>query len=166
VPKDWPEYEAARRTTRRRFIIGGVLAAAGTLACGGLLAVPMLRQGPYPNRPDGVQVLDDLRFSVLVAVSRLLLGDTEDHEAVVRRIDTTLASLPLTARRTLLSLPPLLEGSGLLFGGPVSPFSELPHAQQRKLMEGWARSHILICRQCVATLRELVVTHGVGARPW
>jgi hypothetical protein len=166
VPKPWPEYEAARRTSRRRFIIGGVVATAGMLACGGLLAVPFLRQGPYPKRPDGLLVLDDLRYSVLLAVSRLILGDTADHEAVVRRIDTTVASLPLSARRTLLSLPPLLEGSGLLFGGPVSPFSELPQAQQRRLMEGWARSHILICRQCITTLRELVVVHGVGARPW
>ncbi len=166
MPKDWPEYEAARRTSRRRFIIGGVLAAAGTLVCGGLLAVPMLRQGPYPARPDGLLVLDDLRFAVLVAVSRLILGADADHEAVVRRIDATVASLPLSARRTLLSLPPLLEGSGLLFGGPVSPFSELPQDQQRRLMEGWARSHILISRQCICALRELVVTHGVGARPW
>ena len=166
MPRAWPEYEAARRTSRRRFIIGGVLATAGTLACGGLLAVPFLRQGPYPKRPDGLEVLDDLRHAVLVAVSQLILGDAADHEAVVRRIDTTVASLPLSARRTLLSLPPLLEGSGILFGGPVSPFSELPPSQQRRVMEGWARSHILICRQCVATLRELVVTHGVGAQPW
>ncbi len=162
----WPEYEAARRTTRRRFIVGGVLAVAGAVACGGLLATPFLRQGPYPPRPDGLKVLDDLRFHVLVVVARLILGEGVDHEAVVARIDGTLAVLPMSIRRTILSMPPLLEGSGVMFGGRLCPFTELPADGQRRVMEGWAASHVLLCRQCIATLRELVVAHHHGSRPW
>ena len=166
MTSSWPEYEAARRTTRRRFILGGVLATAGVLACAGLLATPFLRQGPYPDRPSGLRVLDDLRAHVLHVVAGLVLGPDVDADAVVQRIDETLHGLALPLRRTILSMPPLLEGSGFLFGGRLCPFTELPPDGQRRVMESWAGSHVLLSRQCVATLRELVITHHLGARPW
>lgn len=164
MPVNWPEYEAARRKSRRRFIIGLALAAAGTVAGAGLLATPFIRQGPYPRRPDGLQVLDDLRYHVLRAVAMVILPGGVEPEPALLRLDETLAGVDVHLRRSLLATPTLLEGSGFLLAGHLSPFSELPAAEQARILEQWATSHLLVCRDAVATMRQLVVVHHYGVQ--
>ena len=164
MPVTWPEYEAARRKSRRRFIVGLALAGVGTLAGVSLLATPFLRQGPYPSRPKGLKTLDDLRYHVLRAVALVILPAGADPAPALLRLDETLAGVDLHLRRALLATPTLLEGSGFLLAGRLSPFSELPADEQARVLDRWAASHLLVCREAVATMRQLVVVHHYGGQ--
>jgi len=164
MPLTWPEYEAARRKSRRRFIVGLSLAGVGAVVGAGLLATPFLRQGPYPPRPDHLRALDDLRYHVLRAVALVVLPAGDDPAPALRRLDGTLAGLNVHLRRSLLAAPTLLEGSGFLLAGRLSPFSELTADEQDRVLDRWSGSHLLVCREAVATMRQLIVIHHYGAR--
>ncbi len=168
MKSDWPEYEVAARaarTTRRRFLLAAGAAAAAVVTGLGLTATPFLRQGPYPPRPADIDVLDDLRYHVFAAVAAVLLPSDVDPASVLRRLDATLADLEPGLRRGTLALPTLLEGSGFILGGRLLPFSELDPQQQRRVLDRWAASPLLISRQAVASLRQLILTHHYGADP-
>jgi len=163
TPARWAEYEVARRRSRRRFLAAGLLGIVGLVAGTAVIATPFLRQGPYVPRPDGIDVLDDMRYAVLRAVALALLPGGVDPAPALARLDRTLGSLDLTLRRSLLAMPALIEGSGVLFGGQLCPFSELPTAERQHVLDRWAGSHLLVCRQAVAEMRQLILMHHYGA---
>jgi len=159
VTRDWPEYKRALRLSRRRMVIAVGAAAASMVTCAGLVATPVLRRGPYAERPTGLLLLKDLDYAVYQALGALILGQDEDLDAVIRRIDRTLAELDPLLRRQLLSYPMVLEGSGFVGGGRLRPFTELPQADQRRVFEHWAGSHVLLWRQVATSLRQLLTAH-------
>jgi hypothetical protein len=164
----WPEYEAAAaaaRTTRRRFLLAAGAGLAAVVTGIGLTATPLLRQGPYPPRPDGLEVLDDLHHHVLMTVAALLLPAGVDPAPTLGRLDTTLAALEPGMRRGFLAVPTLLEGSGFVLGGRLLPFTELSIEQQQRVLDRWSASPLLISRQAVVSMRQLILMHHYGAGP-
>ncbi len=159
----WPELEAARRTTRRRVVIGLAAATASMVTCAGVVALPMLRRGPYPPHPTGLLALDAVGYHVLCAMAAALLPGRVDPDPVVRRVDETLASFDPMMRKLIGSYPTLLEGSGLLAGGRLQPFTELPAEDQRRVLLRWSDSPVLLWRQAALTLRQLIAAHHYGA---
>lgn len=155
----WPEYEQARRATRRQFLLltGGAVAAMA--AFGGLIATPLLRRGPYPTGPVTWSVLGDLDAQVLRAVVAVVLGADVDPEPIVERVDATLDRIDPALRQGLMASFPFLEGGGFVFGGRLRPFTELPLDSRERVFDRWASSRILVCRQTTALLRDLVVVH-------
>lgn len=129
---------------------------------GGLIATPLMRRGPYPARPSGLHVLDEGAAHVLGGVVAVFLGTDEDPLPVIRRVDATLAALDPSLRKGLLAIFPFLEGSGFLLGASLAPFSELPTDAQARVLRRWSESHVLVCRQAVASLRDLVLVHRFG----
>ena len=131
----WPELDQARRLTRRKVLALTGAAGASMVTCAGLVALPVLRRGPYGPRPTGLLVLDTTGYHVLCAVSAVVLGDAADPDAVVRRVDETLATLDPLMRKLMLSYPALLEGGGFVAGGRLRPFTDLPATDQRQVLE-------------------------------
>ncbi len=157
----WPEYEAARRATRRQFLLlaGGTCAVMA--ASGGLVITPILRRGPYPAAPTGLRILGDLEAQILRAVARITLGPDVDTEPIVEDVDATLDGLDPALRRGMMAAFPFLEGGGFVFGGRLRPFTELPRDAQERVLDRWTRSRILVCRQTSSLLQELVVVHYI-----
>ncbi|MDP7112644.1 MAG: hypothetical protein QGH45_11810 [Myxococcota bacterium] len=161
--EDWPEYKRARHKTRRQFLMLGAGALGASVLAGGLVALPFLRRGPYPTGPVGLKRLGDLQAHVLAAVVGVVLGAQVDPGPIVERVDRTLDALDPTLSKGMLTAFPFLEGSGFLLGGRLRPFTELPIEAQHRVFDSWSASHVLVCRQATALLRELVIVHHHGA---
>ncbi len=163
MAEDWPELERARRKTRRQVLLLGAGAVGAAALAGGLITLPFLRRGPYPGRPSGLRQLGDLQAHVLAATVGVVLGPHVDPDPIVRRADESIDALDPAMRKGLMAAFPFLEGSGFLLGGRLRPFTELSLEAQRQVFDSWSSSHMLVCRQATALLREMVLVHHHGA---
>jgi hypothetical protein len=159
----WPELDQARRLTRRKVLALAGAAGGVMVTCAGLVALPVLRRGPYGPRPTGLLVLDTIGYHVLCDVAVVILGDAADPDAVIRRVDETLATLDPLMRKLMLSYPTLLESGGFVAGGRLKPFTDLSVDEQRWVFDQWASSRLLLWRQTASALRQLITAHHYGA---
>lgn len=165
MTEPWPEYEQALRTTRRRVILGIGAFVGSVFTVSGLIATPFLRRGPYRACPASFKVLDDLDYSVLEAVARVMLGEDEYLEQTIVLVDEELSHLEHDQQQGFTAFLSFLEGSGFVLGGRLRPFSELPQDRQQEVLDRWSASSLLICRETVRVLREQLLVHRYGAFP-
>jgi hypothetical protein len=151
--------------TRRSILKRGLLGSALLLLGGGTgLAFRRSRLVELPS--EGLLVLGAREFAVLDAVSRRLITPqpgfpSVDEVRVAFGCDRLLAMTDETSQVELRQLLELFESAlgGLLFGGRVTPFTQLSAEEQDQVLHEWMTSRVAIRRTGYLALRTLI--HGV-----
>jgi hypothetical protein len=158
-PDPWPDHTQVLRTTRRRVLLVFAGSFAASCGVGGLLLTPLFRQGPYDESGPGFTVLQPVHLAVLRAAAPHLLDAGADADVVIAQADRTLASMEPDLRKASLVHLSALENAGFALGARLRPFTQLTPQRQAAVLDQWGGSRILVCRQTVRLLRDLLVVH-------
>ncbi len=164
-PEPWPEHERILRTTRRRVLLVFAGSFAASCGLGGALLAPLLRQGPYAAPGPRFAVLQPLHLAVLRAAAPHVLDAAADTESILLQADRTLAEMEPDLRHASLVHLAALENAGFALGARLRPFTELSPERQAAVLERWAGSRILVCRQTTRLLRDLLLVHRWAPEP-
>jgi hypothetical protein len=158
-PMYLPPPGQTRRGFLKRGIFGGVLLAAGGAT---FLALRPSRKVPLP--PEGLIALDETEYAVVQALAERMIPAREkfpsvDQVRVAFNVDRILARADPGACKEVKQLLKLFESAlpGLIFGGRVQPFTQLPAAEQDAVLGEWRDSRLAIRRTGLQALRVMVL---------
>lgn len=154
----------SRRSLVKRGLFGGALLALGGA---GVLASRDTRRSPLP--PEGLQVFDEVEYSVFDAFSRRVVipktGPSLDQLRVAFNADRVLLRASEDVRKEVKALLKLFENAlaGFLFAGTVRPFTRLEPARQDEVIADWANSALELRRTGYQALRTIALASYYGA---
>jgi hypothetical protein len=148
----------SRRSVLKRGLFGGAFLVLG----GGGLA---LRRTVLLEAPkDSLSVLTLREYSILHAIAHRLIPPRQDFPSIdtvntVVNADRILARVDEGGRAELRQLMGLFENAlpGLLFGGRITPFTQLSAQEQDQVLAEWQASRLTLRRSGFSALRSLLL---------
>ncbi len=157
--------QQSRRSVLKKGLFGGAVLALGGVGLA-------LRGSVMLDAPkDGLRVLSLREYSVLHALANRLIPPREgfpniDTVNAVVNADRALTRVDEAARAELRQLMGLFENAlpALLFGGRLTPFTQLSSADQDAVIREWQDSRLIVRRAGINALRTLLMA-GYYASP-
>jgi hypothetical protein len=161
-----PPAGQSRRSFLKRGLVGGAV-----LALGGGTAL-FLRPGKEWALPaEGLQVLSPREYAVVMALAERMVPTGADWPSldamkVGVNADQILSRAQESSIKEMKQLLNLFENAlpNLLFGGRLSPFTQMSGPEQDEVLKEWAFSRLSIRRTGYTALHNLVVA-GYFVKP-
>ena len=142
--------------SRRQFLLG-----AGAIAVLTSTYATYQQLGTYPSKPEGILYLSDKEYTIYQALGNVLIpeggslpGSGGDEESM-KLLDSMFQNIP-EGKRELLSALPLAFEHGTVIHFVGSPrYTDLEFAEQKKYLQKWSSSSLLIPSQLMAALKTL-----------